>query len=103
MTAETMRPRTEWCAIAPARSTATYGLSSRAAVRPRTRDRCRDLSTKVHAKLARSLCAEDVWLLDRLRLRGPRGARDEFHLAFAAQNLRKLAKLLPMMMPPLPA
>ena len=33
--------------------------------------------------------------LDRLRLRGPNGARDEFHLAAAAQNLRKLAKLLP--------
>lgn len=31
--------------------------------------------------------------LDRLRLRGPSGARDEFHLAAAAQNLRKLAKL----------
>ena len=31
--------------------------------------------------------------LDRLRLRGPNGARDEFHLAAAAQNLRKLAKL----------
>ena len=34
--------------------------------------------------------------LDRLRLRGPNGARDEFHLAAAAQNLRKLAKLVPM-------
>ena len=33
--------------------------------------------------------------LDRLRLRGPLGARDEFHLAAAAQNLRKLAKLVP--------
>ena len=33
--------------------------------------------------------------LDRLRLRGPCGARDEFHLAAAAQNLRKLAKLIP--------
>ncbi len=34
--------------------------------------------------------------LDRLRLRGPRGARDEFLLAATAQNLRKLAKLIPM-------
>ncbi len=34
--------------------------------------------------------------LDRLRLRGPNGARDEFHLAATAQNLRKLAKLIPM-------
>ena len=34
--------------------------------------------------------------LQRLRLRGPCGARDEFHLAATAQNLRKLAKLIPM-------
>jgi transposase len=34
--------------------------------------------------------------LDRLRLRGPNGARDEFLLAAAAQNLRKLAKVLPI-------
>ena len=39
--------------------------------------------------------------LDRLRLRGPNGARDEFHLAAAAQNLRKLAKLVPMPAPAL--
>ena len=37
--------------------------------------------------------------LDRLRLRGPNGARDEFHLAAIAQNLRKLAKLIPMPQP----
>jgi len=33
--------------------------------------------------------------LARLRLRGPRGARDEFLLAATAQNLRRLAKLRP--------
>ena len=33
--------------------------------------------------------------LDRLRLRGPCGAQDEFLLAATAQNLRKLAKLRP--------
>lgn len=32
--------------------------------------------------------------LDRLRLRGPCGARDEFLLAATAQNLRKLARLM---------
>ena len=31
--------------------------------------------------------------LDRLRLRGPNGAKDEFHLAATVLNLRKLAKL----------
>jgi len=34
--------------------------------------------------------------LDRLRLRGPSGARDEFLLAATAQNLRKMAKLIPV-------
>ncbi len=33
--------------------------------------------------------------LDRLRLRGPNGAKDEFTLAATAQNLRKMAKPLP--------
>jgi hypothetical protein len=37
--------------------------------------------------------------LGRLRLRGPNGAKDEFLLAATAQNLRKLAKLIP---PPAP-
>ena len=32
--------------------------------------------------------------LDRLRLRGPRGAQFEFTLAAIAQNLRRLAKLV---------
>ena len=33
--------------------------------------------------------------LGRLRLRGPYGAQDEFTLAAIAQNLRRLAKLVP--------
>lgn len=36
-----------------------------------------------------------IFGLTRLRLRGPIGANDEFLLAAIAQNLRKLAKLLP--------
>jgi hypothetical protein len=32
--------------------------------------------------------------LGRLRLRGPRGAQDEFVLAAIAQNLRRLATLV---------
>ena len=40
--------------------------------------------------------------LDRLRLRGPNGARDEFLLAASAQNLRKLAKLIPISVQPVP-
>jgi hypothetical protein len=34
--------------------------------------------------------------LNRLRLRGPCGAKDEFLLAATAQNLRRLAKLRPV-------
>jgi hypothetical protein len=37
--------------------------------------------------------------LDRLRLRGPSRAKDEFLLAATAQNLRKLAKLIPLPAP----
>jgi hypothetical protein len=37
--------------------------------------------------------------LDRLRLRGPCGARDEFLLAATVQNLRKMAKLIPTTTP----
>ncbi len=38
--------------------------------------------------------------LGRLRLRGPRGAQDEFTLAAIAQNLRRLAKLITHPPPP---
>ena len=41
--------------------------------------------------------------LDRLRLRGPNGAKDEFLLAATAQNLRKMAKMIPMPVQPMPA
>ena len=36
-----------------------------------------------------------IMKLDRLCLRRPNRAKDEIHLAAAAQNLRKLAKLIP--------
>lgn len=47
------------------------------------------------------LCAhlKRILRLDRLRLRGPCGARDEFLLAATAENLRKLAKLIPFPQP----
>jgi len=40
--------------------------------------------------------------LERLRLRGPTGAQDEFLLAATVQNLRKLAKLVPSSLPEVP-
>jgi len=39
---------------------------------------------------------ERILKLDRLRLRGPNRAKDEFPLGATAQNLRNMAKLLPM-------
>src|SRR5688500_18115245 len=87
----------------------------------------REVTRSVHEgarNLARAIAEDDEWStsrrerkkvemlfahlkrilrLDRLRLRGPNGARDEFHLAAAAQNLRKLAKLIPMPTQPVSA
>lgn len=53
----------------------------------------RRLSKKVEMLFAH---LERIFRLGRLRLRGPNGAHDEFILAATAQNLRKLAKLVPM-------
>ena len=44
-------------------------------------------------------CLKRILGFDRLRLRGPSGAKDEFLLAATAQNLRKLAKLIPLPTP----
>src|SRR3974377_1951346 len=56
----------------------------------------RRLRKKVEMLLANR---KSILKLDRLRLRGPNGARDEFLLAATAQNLRKLAKLVPIPQP----
>jgi hypothetical protein len=74
------------------------------------RDMARDIArseegraSRRHRKKVEMLFAhlKRILRLDRLRLRGPHGARDEFHLAATAQNLRKLAKLIPMPEPAL--
>lgn len=58
-------------------------------------------TSRRHRKKVEMLFAhlKRILRLDRLRLRGPNGARDEFHLAATAQNLRKLAKLIPRPQP----
>ena len=72
------------------------------------RDLARQIATSWQGRLSRRLRKKVEMLfahlkcilkLDRLRLRGPNGARDEFILAATAQNLRKLAKLIPMPIP----
>src|SRR6202042_3025158 len=56
---------------------------------------CRERK-KVEMRLAH---LKRILRLGRLRLRGPSGAKDEFLLAATAQNLRKLAKLIPFLEP----
>ena len=72
------------------------------------RDMARQIASSWEGRTARRLRKKIEMLfahlkrilrLDRLRLRGPNGARDEFLLAATAQNLRKLAKLIPMPSP----
>jgi transposase len=69
------------------------------------RDRARDI-TRTDAYVTASYARKKVEMLfahlkrilklDRLRLRGPNGAKDEFILAATAQNLRRLARLVPI-------
>jgi hypothetical protein len=68
------------------------------------RDMARQIARSAEGRVSRRLRKKVEMLfahlkrilkLDRLRLRGPNGARDEFLLAATAQNLRKLAKLIP--------
>ena len=74
------------------------------------RDMARDIAatdayvtSRRHRKKVEMLFAhlKRILKLDRLRLRGPNGAKDEFLLAATAQNFRKMAKLITMS--PLPA
>jgi transposase len=69
----------------PARDVARALLKTEAFERSR-RDRKRVEMLFAHLK--------HILRLDRLRLRGPRGAQFEFTLAATAQNLRRLAKLV---------
>ncbi len=103
------------CSIAPANSTATDARSrSRCCPKEPARKIPRDIYE--HARdVARSLAGTEAFeqsrhdrkriemrfahlkrilRMGRLRLRGPRGAQDEFTLAAIAQNLRRLAKLV---------
>src|ERR1700758_3519488 len=72
------------------------------------RDMARQIASSWEGRTARRLRKKVEMLfahlklilkLDRLRLRGPNGARDEFLLAATAQNLRKMAKLIPIAKP----
>ena len=92
------------------RSGLAAGLKPAVNHKPTNARRCREVewivrfsATMLDPDLgAHQSCGPPAWM-DRLRLRGPNGARDEFLLAATAQNLRKMAKLIPMPATPAPA
>jgi transposase len=90
------------CPMKPRCSPNTPGRKIPRSIHEGARDRARDiaktdayLTSRRQRKKIEMLFAhlKRILNLGRLRLRGPNGARDEFHLAATAQNLRKLAKL----------
>ena len=100
--------RKQDCAACPLKPRCTPNQATRKISRSRhedARQKARDI-TKTDAYVASSYARKKVEMLfahlkriiglDRLRLRGPNGAKDEFHLAATVQNLRKLAKLRPI-------
>jgi hypothetical protein len=100
--------RKEECAACLLKCHCTPNQATRKISRSRhedARQKARDIA-KTDACVASSYARKKVEMLfahlkrliglDRLRLRGPNGAKDEFHLAATAQNLRKLAKLRPI-------
>jgi transposase len=99
--------RKQDCAVCPLKPRCTPNQPTRKIARSRhegARQMARDIAM-TDAYVASSYARKKVEMLfahlkrilglDRLRLRGPNGARDEFHLAAMVQNLRKLAKLAP--------
>lgn len=99
--------RTQDCAACTLKSRCSPNQPTRKIARARhegARQMARDIA-KTDAYAASSYARNKVEMLfahlkrilglDRRRRRGPSGARDEFHLAAMAQNLRKLAKLVP--------
>ncbi len=96
------------CALKPRCSPNTPARKVTRSVHEGARDLAREIATtdaylvsKRERKKIEMLFAhlKRILRLDRLRLRGPNGAHNEFLLAATAQNLRKLAKLIPMPAP----
>lgn len=96
------------CALRPRCCPNTPARKVPRSIHERARDMARAIAKSWEGRASRRLRKKVEMLfahlkrilrLDRLRLRGPNGARDEFLLAATAQNLRKLAKLVPMPQP----
>ena len=96
------------CALRPRCCPNTPARKVPRSIHEHARDRAREIARSWAGRTSRRLRKKVEMLfahlkrilkLDRLRLRGPNGAHDEFLLAATAQNLRKLAKLIPMPQP----
>jgi hypothetical protein len=96
------------CALKPRCCPTTPARKVPRSIYEGARDIARRIATSWEGRVSRRLRKKVEMLfahlkrilrLDRLRLRGPNGARDEFILAATAQNLRKMAKLIPMPLP----
>ena len=93
------------CALRPRCCPNTPARKVPRSIHEHARDKAREIARSWQGRTSRRLRKKVEMLfahlkrilrLDRLRLRGPNGAHDEFLLAATAQNLRKLAKLIPM-------
>jgi len=102
------KPDCDACALRPRCCPNTPARKVPRSIHERARDMARAIANSWGGRASRRLRKKVEMLfahlkrilkLDRLRLRGPNGARDEFLLAATAQNLRKLAKLIPMPQP----
>ena len=96
------------CALRPRCCPNTPARKVPRSIHEHARDMAREIAKSWQGRTSRRLRKKVEMLfahlkrilkLDRLRLRGPNGAHDEFLLAATAQNLRKLAKLIPMPAP----
>jgi hypothetical protein len=93
------------CALKPRCCPNTPARKVPRSIHEGARDMAREIAKSWEGRMSRRLRKKIEMLfahlkrilkLDRLRPRGPTGAHDEFLLAATAQNLRKLAKLIPM-------
>jgi hypothetical protein len=96
------------CALRPRCCPNTPARKVPRSIHEHARDMAREIGKSWEGRVSRRLRKKIEMLfahlkrilkLDRLRLRGPNGAHDEFLLAATAQNLRKLAKLIPIPSP----
>ena len=100
------------CALRPRCTPNTPARKVARSIHEGARDMARDIATtdayvtsRRQRKKIEMLFAhlKRILKLDRLRLRGPNGAKDEFLLAATAQNLRKMAKIIPLPIQAMPA